>query len=175
MNKFSYHRITRASSFKYYIFRTLVRYKTGTLQDTLIIHFRVAMLLALWWPLLHQLLSVHLGPVHLGTGKSPAGTFDTDGPLDDFQPGAGIHKPPHQAELAVGKGVARPHLDYKAPHGLFGRLVQLDQLLQLVAHKHRLFGRSILRPEQLLRRASILSLVKLCGIRHTARQICECS
>ena len=53
MNKFSYHRITRASSFKYYIFRTLVRYKTGTLQDTLIVHLRVAMLLALRRPFLH--------------------------------------------------------------------------------------------------------------------------
>ena len=73
------------------------------------------MLLALRRPLLHQLLGVHLGPVHLRTGKSPAGTFDVDGPLDDFQPGAGVHMPPHQAEVAVGKGVARPHPDYKSP------------------------------------------------------------
>ena len=109
------------------------------------------MLLALRWPLLHQLLSVHLGPVHLRTGKSPACTFDADRPLDDLQPWEGIHKPPHQAEVAVGKGVARPHLDYKALHGLFGRLVQLDHLLQLVAQRHRVFGPSILRPEQLLR------------------------
>ena len=99
--------ITCASLLKYYIFHTLVRYKTGTLQDTLIIHLGVAMLLALRRPLLHQLLSVHLGPVHLCTSKSPAGTFDTDGPLDDFQPWASIHKLPHQAEVAVGKGVAR--------------------------------------------------------------------
>ena len=84
------------------------------------------MLLALRWPLLHQLLSVHLGLVHLCTGKSPAGTFDTDGPLDDFQSWEGIHKPPHQAEVAVGKGVSRPHPNYKALHGLFGRLVLLD-------------------------------------------------
>ena len=156
--------ITRASSFKNYILRTLVRHKTGTLQDTLIIHFRVAMLLALRRPLLHQLLGIHLGPVHLRTGKSPACTFDADGPLYDFQPWAGIHKPPHQAEVAIGKGVARPHPDYKAPHGLFGRLVQLDQLLQLVAHRHWVFGPSILRPEQLLCRDSLLGLVILRGI-----------
>ena len=102
-------------------------------------------------------------------------TFDADGPLDDFQPWAGVHKPPHQAELAVGKGVARPHPDYKALHGLFGHLVQLDQLLQLVAQTHRVLGPIILRPEQLLHRASLLGLVKLCGIRHAAGQICECS
>ena len=75
MNKFSYHRITRASSFKYYIFRTLVRYKTGTLQDTLIIYLGVAMLLALRRPLIHQLHGVHLGPVHLRTGESPVGNM----------------------------------------------------------------------------------------------------
>ena len=54
-------------------------------------------------------------------------------------------------EVAVGKGVARAHPDYKALHGLFGRLVKLDQLLQLVAQGHWVFGPSILRPEQLLR------------------------
>ena len=95
----------------------------GTLQDTLIVHLGVAMLLALRRPFLHQLHDVHLGLVHLRTGDSPACTFDADGPLDDFQPWAGIHKPPHQAEVAVGKGVARPHPDYKALHGLFGRFV----------------------------------------------------
>src|SRR3954469_9151748 len=91
----------------------------------------------------------------------------------DFQPWAGIHKQPHQAEVAVGKGIARPHPDYKAPHGLFGRLVELDQLLQLVAHGHRVFGPSILRPEQLLRRAPLLSPVELHGVRHTAGNICK--
>ena len=107
MNKFSYHRITRANSFKYYIFRTLVRYETSTLQDTLIVHLGVAMLLALRRPFLNQLHGVQLGPLHLHMGESPACTSDADGPLDDFQPWAGIRKPPHQAEVAVGKGVAR--------------------------------------------------------------------
>src|SRR4051812_7371591 len=60
MNKFSAYRITRASSLKYYIFGTFIRHKAGTLQDALIVHFRVAKLLALRWPILHQLLSVHL-------------------------------------------------------------------------------------------------------------------
>ena len=62
----------------------------GTLQDTLIVHLGVAMLLALWRPILHQLLGVHLGPVHLRTAKSPTGTLDADGPLYDFKPWAGI-------------------------------------------------------------------------------------
>ena len=102
------------------------------------------MLLALRRPLLHQLLSVHLGPVHLRTGKGPACTLDADGLLYGLQPWAGIYKPPHQAIVAVGKGVARPHPDYEALHGLFGRLMQLNQLLQLVARRHRMFGPSIL-------------------------------
>ena len=99
-------------------------------------------------PLLHQLHGVQLRPVHLRPGKSPARTLDADRLLYGLQPWAGIHKKPHQAKVAVGKGVTRPHPDYKAPHGLFGRLVQLDQLLQLVAHGHRVFGPSILRLEQ---------------------------
>ena len=100
--------------------------------------------------LLHQLFGVHLRLVHFRLGKGPTHTLNTDGPLDDFQPWAGIHKPPHQAEVAVGKGVARPHSDYKAPHGLFGHLVKFDHLLQLAAQGHGVFGPSILRPEQLL-------------------------
>src|SRR3954464_6996197 len=98
MNKFSAYRITRASSLKYYIFGTFIHHKAGTLQDALIIHFRVAMLLALRWPILHQLLSVHLAPVHLNKGKRPAGAPDAEGALDDLKPRIGIHKPPHQPE-----------------------------------------------------------------------------
>ena len=108
------------------------------------------MLLALRRPLLHQLHGVQLRLVHLRPGKSPACTLDVDEPLDDFKPWASFHKPPHQAELAAGQGLARPHPDYKAPHGLFGRLVKFDQLLQLVTQGHGVFGPSILRPEQLL-------------------------
>ena len=105
------------------MFSTFLRHKAGTLQDTVIIHFGVAMRLAFRRPLLHQLYGVQLRAVHLRPGKSPAHTLDADRPLYDFKSWAGIHKPPHPAEVAVGKGVARPHPDYKALHGLFGRLV----------------------------------------------------
>ena len=71
MNKFSAHRITRASLLKYYIFGTFIRHKAGTLQDALIIHLGLAMLLPLRWPILHQLLSIQLAPVHFSTGKGP--------------------------------------------------------------------------------------------------------
>ena len=114
------------------------------------------MLLAFRRPLLHQLLGVQLRLVHLRPGKSPARTLDADGPLYDFKPGASVHKPPYQAKIAAGPGLARPHPDYETLHGQFGRLVKLDQLLQLVAQGHRMFGPSILRPEQLLRRAPFL-------------------
>ena len=87
------------------------------------------MLLALRRSLLDQLHGVQLGPLHLHAGESPTCTFDADRSLDDLQPRAGIHKPPHQAEVAIRKGVARPQLDHKALHGLFGRLVHLNQLL----------------------------------------------
>ena len=50
--------ITRASLLKYYILGTFVLYKTGTLQDTLIINFGGAMLLALRRPFLDQLHGV---------------------------------------------------------------------------------------------------------------------
>ena len=78
MNKFSAHRIKRTSSLKYYIFGTFVRHKEGALQDTLIICFWDAMLLARRRPILHQLLRIHLAPVHFSTGKRPTGTFDAD-------------------------------------------------------------------------------------------------
>ena len=70
------------------------------------------MLLALRWPLLHQLFGIHLRPVHLRTGKEPARTFNADGPLYDFKQWAGIHEPLYQAEVAAGQGLARPHPDY---------------------------------------------------------------
>ena len=91
------------------------------------------MLLALRRPLLHQLHGVQLRLVHLRLGKSPARTLDADGLLYNFKSWAGIYEPPHQTEVAVRQGISRPHPDYKTLHGLFGRLVKLDQLLQLVA------------------------------------------
>ena len=43
---------------KYYIFCALVRYETGTRQNTLVVHLGVVVLLALWRPLLNQLHGV---------------------------------------------------------------------------------------------------------------------
>ena len=79
------------SSLKNYIHRTFIRHKAGTLQNTLIIHLRLVMLLARRWPVLHKLLSIQLALVHLSTGKGPTGTFNVDGALDDFEPWTGPH------------------------------------------------------------------------------------
>ena len=151
--------ITNASLLKNYIFGAFIHYKAGTLQDALIIRFWGAMLLARWWSVLHQLLRIHLAPVHFSTGKGPAGTIDIDGALDDFNPWTDIHQPPHQPEVAPMNGFLRPQLNYEALHGLFGHLMELDQLLQLVAQGNRVSGLSILRPEHLLRRAPLLGSV----------------
>src|SRR3954468_22031231 len=153
MNKFSAHRIKQTSLLKYYILGTFIRHKAGTHQDSLVIHLGVAMLLARRRPVLHKLLSIHLAPVHFSTGKCPTGTLDADGALDDFKPWTGIHQPPHQPEVAPRHGLSRPQPNYETLHGLLGHLMELDQLLQLVAQGHRVSGLSILRPEHLLRRA----------------------
>ena len=108
MNKFSAHRITRASLLKNYILGTLIRHKAGTLQDALIIHLGLAMLLALRWPISHQLLSIQLALVHFGTGKGPMGAFDAYRVLDDFKPWTGIHQPPHQPKVAPRHDLPRP-------------------------------------------------------------------
>ena len=131
------------------------------------------MLLALRRPLLNQLHGVQLRPVHLRPGKSPLCTLDADGPLDDFKSWAGFYKPPYQTEVAARQGITRPHPDYEILHGMFGRLVKLDQLLQLVAQGHWVFGPSILRPEQLFCRDLLLSSVKIRGIQYTAGKICK--
>ena len=52
--------ITNASLLKHYIFGAFIRYKAGTLQDALIIHLGLAMLLARRWPVLHKLLGNQL-------------------------------------------------------------------------------------------------------------------
>ena len=72
------------------------------------------------------------------------GTFNTDGALDDFNPWTGVHQPPHQTEVTPRHGFSRPQPNYEALHGLFGHLVELDQLLQLVTQGHRMFGLNIL-------------------------------
>ena len=107
--------------------------------------------LALWWPVLHQLLRIQLAPMHLRTGKGPVGTLNANGSLDDFQLRTGIHHPLDQAEVAGGQGLTRPHLDYEILHSHFGRPVEFDQLLQLVTQRRWMFGPSLLGPDQLLR------------------------
>ena len=108
MNKFSAHMTKRASSLKNYIHGTFIRHKAGTLQNALIIHLGLAMLLARRWPVLHKLLSIQLTLVHLHTGKCPTGTLDAYRALDDFKPWTSIHQPPHQPKVAPSHDLARP-------------------------------------------------------------------
>src|SRR3954466_10974299 len=164
MNTFSAHRIKRASSFKNYILGTFIRHKAGTRKNILVIVLGLAMLLPLRRPVPHKLLTVQLTPVQLCTGKGPTGTFDADRALDELEPWTGLHQPPHQPEVAPRQGLSRPQPNYEALHGLFGHLVELNQLLQLVAQRHRVSGLSILRPEHLLRRAALLGPVEGSGI-----------
>ncbi len=70
-------------------------------------------------------------------------------------------------------GFPRPQPNYEAPHGMFGHLVELDQLLQLVAKGHRMSGLSILRPEDLLRRDPLLGPIESGSIGHAAEKIYE--
>src|SRR3954465_14388211 len=175
MNKFSAHRTKRASLLKNYTPEKSTRHKVGTLQNALIIHLGLAMLFPRRWPVLHRLLSIQLAPVHLSAGKGPAGTFNANGALDDLEPWTGLHQPPHQPEVAPRQSLSRPQPNYEALHGLFGRLVELDQLLQLVAQGHWVSGLSILRPEHLLRRAALRDSVECGGIRYAMGKICKCS
>ena len=78
MNKFSAHRITRASSFKNYILGAFIRHKAGTSKNILVIVLGLAMLLPRRRPVPHKLLTVQLTPVHLCMGKGPTGTFNVD-------------------------------------------------------------------------------------------------
>ena len=105
------------------------------------------MLLALRWPFLHQLLRIQLAPMHLRTGKGPTGTLNANRSLDDFQSRTGIHHLLDQAEVAGGQKLNRPYSDYEILYSLFGRLVEFDQLLQLVTQRRWMFGPSILGPE----------------------------
>src|SRR3954464_13851829 len=149
MNKFSAHRTIRASLLENYIPGTFIRHKAGTLQNVLIIILGLAMLFPRRWPLLHKLLTLQLAPVHLSSGKGPPGTFDADGALDDLEPWTGFHQPLHQSEVAPRQGLSRPQPNYEALHGLFGHLVELDQLLKMAAQGRRVSGLSILRLEHL--------------------------
>ena len=124
------------SLLKDYISGALIRNIMGSLQDSFIIHFGRAILLARWRWVREKLLRIQPAPMHLCAGEGPASTFNTGGALDDLHPGARIHQPPHEAEVALRHGLSRPQPDYEALHGLLGYLVELDQLLQLVAKGH---------------------------------------
>src|SRR4051812_32163921 len=126
MNKFSAYRITRASLLKYYIHGTFIRHKADTLQDALIVHLGAAMLVALRWPVIHQLLRIHFAPVHFSTDKRPTGTLDAGREHDNFKPRTSIHQPPHQPKVAPRQSLSTPQLNYEALHGLFGHLMELD-------------------------------------------------
>ena len=118
--------IKDASLLKNYIFGAFIRYTVSTLQDALVIHLGLAILLARWWRVRHKLLGVHLALVHFSTGKGPTGTFNANGALDDLNPRTRIHHPPHQTEVAPRHGFSRPQPSCEALHGLFGHLVELD-------------------------------------------------
>ena len=95
-------------SFKDYILGTLLRHKARALQDTVIISFGSAVLLAFQGALGHQRRCVHFRPMHLRTDKGHTRTFNTNRPLYDFKSGAGTHKPLHETEVAAGHRLGRP-------------------------------------------------------------------
>ena len=99
------------------ILGTFIGHETSALHNAIIIFLGIAMRLALRRPVLHKLLCIQLAPMHLRTGKGPAGTFNADGPLKDFKTRSGIYHLPYKADVAVGQGLARPEPDYKVLHG----------------------------------------------------------
>ena len=124
--------MTEVNSFKNYVFSTFIGHEASTIHHAIIILLGDMMRLSLRWPVLHQLLRIQLAPMHLCTGKGPAGTLNANESLDDFQLRTGIHHPLDQAKVAGGPKLTRPYPDYKILHSHFGRLVEFDQLLQLV-------------------------------------------
>ena len=130
-------------SFKDYILCTLLRHKAGSLHDTVIIFFGSAVLLALRRPLGHQRRGVHLHPMHLCTGKGDPRTFNANRPLYDLKSWAGTHKTLHEIQVAAGHWLGKPQTDYEVLHGQFGCLVQLDQLLKLVARASDVLSQDI--------------------------------
>ena len=127
--------MTEVNSFKNYVFGTFIGHEASTLHNAIIILLGNAMRLALWRPVLHQLLRIQLAPMHLRTGKGPTGTLNANGSLDELQSRTGIHHSHDQAEVAGGQGLTRPYPDYEILHSHFGRLVEFDQLLQLVTQR----------------------------------------
>ena len=90
------------------ILGTLLRQKTGSLHDTVIVHLGLAMLLARGRTLGHQLRGIHLRLVRLGMGKSHPHTFNADQPHDSIKPRAGSDQPLHESKVATRHGPGRP-------------------------------------------------------------------
>ena len=101
--------MTEVNSFKNGVLGTFVSHETSTLHNAIIVQLGMAMRLALWRPVLDQLLCIHLAPMHFDAGKGPAGTLDAHGSLDHLKPRAGIHHPLDQAEVATGHELTRSH------------------------------------------------------------------
>ena len=85
--------MTEVNSFKNYVLGTFIGHEASTLHNAIIILLGNVMRLALWQPVLHQLLRIQLAPMHLRAGKGPAGTLNANGSLDNFKPRTGIHHP----------------------------------------------------------------------------------
>ena len=133
-------------SFKDYIFRTLLRYNAGSLQDIAKISLGHAMLLPRGQSLGREIDGIHLRALRLDTGEGHPRTFDTDRPLYGIKPGGGIDQPLHKPEVTAGYGFGRPKTDYKIPHGQSGHPMQFGQLFQLIAEGHWMLWRKVLRP-----------------------------
>jgi len=121
--------MTGVYSLKDGVLGTLIGHEASALHYAIIILLWIAVHLALWWSILHQLLRIQLALMHLRTGKGSAGTLNANGSLDHFKPRTGIYHPLYQAEVAGGQGLTRPHPDYEIFRSHFGRPVEFNQLL----------------------------------------------
>ena len=61
---------------------------------------------------------------------------------------AGPPNPLHEPKETAHYGLGGPQPDNQILHGQFGRLMQFDQLFELVGKWHRIIRRQILQPEE---------------------------
>ena len=95
-------------SWKYNILGTLLRHNVGSLQDSVIVHLGLAVLLPRGRSFGYQLRGVHFRLVHLGVGEGHSRAFDADRPLDDVKPRAGTDQPLHESEVAARNSFGNP-------------------------------------------------------------------
>ena len=62
--------MTEVNSFKNYVLGTFIGHEASTLHNAIIILLGNVMRLALWRPVLHQLLRIQLAPMHLRMGRA---------------------------------------------------------------------------------------------------------